>query len=160
MAREKFKFWLDLDKDGELLVAEQIDELKRSRQFTATIRNGIRLICDLKAGRLDILFELFPWVRADFLEYMASIQPQKSEADRAIAEQLARIETLLASDKSVSSVIAQESRGGPKKMAVPQFAAPVFDDDVELVAVSRVNGSANAAQNFLNSALNLVVTVR
>lgn len=156
MAREKFKFWLDMGKDEELLVAEQIDELKQSRQFTSTIRNGIRLICDLKAGKLDILFELFPWVRADFLEYMASVQPQKTDAERAIAEHLARIETLLVSDKIAAPVITEESRGGSKKMAVPQFAAPMLEDDTELLVISRTNTPANAAQNFLNSAFSLV----
>jgi len=70
MARFKFNFWLDCDKDNELLLADTIDDLKRQRAFTATIRDGIRLICDLRRGSLDVLFELFPWVRAEFLDYM------------------------------------------------------------------------------------------
>lgn len=64
MTREKFKFWLDLNKDDELLIAETIDELKRQRSFVSTIRDGIRLICDLRQGKLNVLFELFPWVKA------------------------------------------------------------------------------------------------
>lgn len=155
MAREKFKFWLDTNKDDELLVAEQINELKQGRQFTSTIRDGIRLICDLKAGRLDVLFELFPWVRAEFLEYMASVQPKQSDTDR-IAEHLARIEKLLATDKPVSPALVEEGRGRPKKMAVAQVAAPTFDDDANLLVVSKAKASGNAAQNFLNSAFRLV----
>ena len=53
------------------------------------------LMSDLRAGNLDVLFELFPWVRADFLEYMAAIQPQKSDTEMDILNNLARIETLL-----------------------------------------------------------------
>lgn len=65
--RERFFFWLNLEKSEEFEIADQITDLKQRRQFTKTIRDGIRLICDLRAGRLNVLFELFPWVRAEFV---------------------------------------------------------------------------------------------
>ena len=122
------------------------------------MRDGIRLVSDLRNGNLDVLFELFPWVRAEFLEYMASMQPQKSEAESAIAEQLSRIEELLSSDKTLSPVTIGEGRGGSKKMAVPHVAAPVFDDDDDspLLAVTKAKAAGSASQNFLNSAFKLV----
>ena len=60
--RMKFMFWLDTTKADEEQLIEQVEALKQTRLFSKTIRDGIRLICDLRAGQTDILFELFPWV--------------------------------------------------------------------------------------------------
>ncbi|GAB5426316.1 MAG: hypothetical protein Crog4KO_34630 [Crocinitomicaceae bacterium] len=73
--RIMFRFWLDIVKPDELKIADTIEILKNERSFTQTIRDGIRLIFDLKQGKLDVLFELFPWVRAEFMDYMRDIQP-------------------------------------------------------------------------------------
>lgn len=69
-----FKFWLNMNKADEEAIADQIELLKNERSFTEVIRDGIRLICDLRKGKLDVLFELFPWVRAEFMDYMREIQ--------------------------------------------------------------------------------------
>ena len=58
----KFTFWLDATKADEDELIDQIEILKQQRLFAKTIRDGIRLICDLRAGQVDVLFELFPWV--------------------------------------------------------------------------------------------------
>ena len=149
------KFWLDLDKPDHEEVNNIIFNFKSARTYSKAIRDGLRLIADLHTGRLDVLFELFPWVRAEFLEYMASVQPQQSQTER-IAEHLARIEKLLASDKSVTPALAGEGRGEPKKMQIGQVAAPTFDDDADVLVISKAKASGNAAQNFLNSAFNLI----
>ena len=57
-----FKFWLDTDKPDESDLIGVIPEMKRRRLFTPTLRDGIRLIRDLRAGQVDVLTELFPWV--------------------------------------------------------------------------------------------------
>lgn len=62
-------------KGEEAEIGETIEELKQERKFAPTIRDGIRLINDLRKGKLDVLFELFPWVRAEFMDYMREIQP-------------------------------------------------------------------------------------
>lgn len=59
----QFKFWLNANDDFELWLADEIAKLKSKRSFTRTIRDGIRLVIDLRAGKTDVLFELFPWVR-------------------------------------------------------------------------------------------------
>jgi hypothetical protein len=71
--RPRFNFWLNMDKPEEKLIANKIKALKLETLFTATIRDGIRLVCDLRDGKLDVLFELFPWVRAEFLQYMREV---------------------------------------------------------------------------------------
>jgi hypothetical protein len=80
---------------------------------------------------------------------MASVQPQKTEAELVISEQLARIETILANTGG-----SQQSNGvgEPKAMKVPPAAAPVFDDDdKDMLFVTKAASSGNATQNFLNS---------
>ena len=63
--RLRYVFWLNLNKLDEHALAEKIGELKARRTFSRTIRDGIRLICDLRQGRTDVLAELFPWVLAE-----------------------------------------------------------------------------------------------
>jgi hypothetical protein len=150
--RLKYMFWLDIAKDEEYGVAEQIEELKHTRKFSQTIRDGIRLICDLRQGRVEVLFELFPWVRAEFL---AGIQPSETPTERTISEQLKRLETLMLQQGNMPIQLADH--GGPKAMNVPQFDPPAFheDDDDDDTVVLKRDTTTNSAQNFINSMLNL-----
>lgn len=61
--RKRFMFWLDLNKRDEQDLAEQIDELKEQRGFAKAIRDGLRLLIDLRRGNVDVLLELFPDIR-------------------------------------------------------------------------------------------------
>lgn len=74
--RKRYSFWLDRRKPDERAVEDLISQMKADRAFTPSIRDGLRLMADLQAGKLDVLFELFPWVRAEFLEYMRELQPE------------------------------------------------------------------------------------
>ncbi len=60
--RQQYLFWLDMNKPADVELAVTIAELKTCRKFAQTIRDGIRLIEDLRAGRLDMLLTLFPSV--------------------------------------------------------------------------------------------------
>lgn len=80
--RLRFTFWLDVNKDDEAEIADKVEDLKRGRLFAQTIRDGIRLICNLRDGKLDVLFELFPWVKAEFIEYIREVQPVSAEESR------------------------------------------------------------------------------
>ena len=141
MARGRFTFWLNYDKDEEFLLAEEIDGLKHNRQFVRTIRNGIRLIGDLRKGRVDVLFELFPWVKVEFL---VGIQIQD---EAALRDKLTRMEKLLADTRTL------QLPAGPKPMEVPAFDLPRFDDDEDLFATIEVvpDTTTDCAANFLNS---------
>lgn len=155
MARGRFTFWLDYNKDEELLLADAIDDLKRKRRFVTTIRDGIRLICDLRQGRVEVLFELFPWVKS---EWLASSQPQETAGERALKEQLARIEQQLIQQGNTlirlpaSDQASHQLTTGPKAMNVPKFNLPVLDDDDETdILISPSTARSNSAQNFLNA---------
>ena len=144
MARGLFKFWLDFDKDEELLIAEEIDHLKKNRTFTKTIRDGIRLIGDLRRGRVAVLFELFPWVKAEFL---AGVQPP---VDDRLLQQLKRIEHQLI-EQGNTPIHLPARIGGPKPISVPQLSAPNLDEDDHMLIKIKQDTSTDSVQNFLNS---------
>ncbi len=136
--REKFVFWLTVSKDDELLLAEQIDQLKQRRRFLPTIRDGIRLVVDLRRGRVDVLCELFPWVSEIFAPPTASAE----------FEQMMR---RLIEQGSPQAPVPP----GPKRIEAPQFAAPAPDDDDEFDLDIRAVQGGVSGQNFVSSVMAL-----
>jgi hypothetical protein len=133
--REKFTFWLNLTNNSEYEIAEQITELKRKRSFSKTIRDGIRLIYDLRQGNTTVLVELFPWVKEN-------LKPQETTGEKVLREQLERLERLL---------IEQ----GNKPIALPattSLSETLLDEDLPSVFVQDVIADpAEARSNFANS---------
>jgi hypothetical protein len=84
----QFRFWLNIVKDDESVLADELSLLKSQRQFTQTIRDGVRLVLDLRAGKTDVLFELFPWVRqlAAPLPAPPAAQPRSAESPAPMPE--------------------------------------------------------------------------
>jgi hypothetical protein len=64
--RMRFTFWLDLLKTDEADLAALIEQYKEARAFVGAIRDGLRLISDLKQGRVGVLLEIAPWVQEYF----------------------------------------------------------------------------------------------
>ena len=64
--RLQHQFWLDANSETDNTLAELIEQLKNSKEYTNTIRRGIRIDFDLQRGRLDSLFALYPWVKELF----------------------------------------------------------------------------------------------
>jgi hypothetical protein len=132
-------FWLDVRKRDEYALSEQIDELKQKRLYAKTLREGIRLICDLRAGRLDVLFELFPWVQVEFLKHMQTIQPVRSEAEQELQRQLERLERLMLERGYV-----------PEQSARPLPSRPELPPPLETLPPDH---DTTASENFLNAFL-------
>ena len=126
--RLKFMFWLDMTKEDEVWLADAIEDLKQRRQFSQTIRDGIRLIRDLRAGRTDVLLSMFPWLAAD-LSASAS-----KNGDATLRHELDRLRELILTQGS----------------AFPTRSA---DEDVPLT-VKTSNDNASA-KNFLSSIMSL-----
>lgn len=80
--RKRFTFWLNDEKSDESALIGQVDHLKQKRSFSKTIRDGIRLITSLSSGSMDVLFELFPFVRAEFLQYVESLQINSENGEK------------------------------------------------------------------------------
>lgn len=146
-----FKFWLNLDKENEEVIADTIEHLKSNRSFTETIRNGIRLIVDLQAGKTDVLFQLFPFVKAK-LESSSSGGSDTGNLSRDIA----RLETLiLKQGTSTNNQIMKPVSGSLQQIGgIKPLAIPVFDEDEDdgLLTVTKHEGAGlQANMNFLKS---------
>lgn len=79
--RARLTLCLDLHRADESALADSIATLKANRTFATTVRDGIRLMVDLRAGRTDVLFTFFPWIRD-------SIQPTPSAEFNDILRQM------------------------------------------------------------------------
>lgn len=83
----QYRFWLDILNPSQHALAYRLDEMKlnKTRLFHKTIRDALRLLFDLQAGKVDVLFELFP----DLQDHW------KSQAEKDLQERLARLESRL-----------------------------------------------------------------
>ena len=137
--RLRFTFWLDMQKMDEAAIAEIIDQLKQNRSFVATIRDGIRLVADLRAGRTGVLFELFPWIKD-------TLQPaQPAPAEQGLQEQIARLEALLLAQGNIP---IHSPLAAPTK---PELPRTVRESRVKIAATSGKADAKTVAQNFANS---------
>lgn len=154
--RLRYTFWLNLIDPAENLIAERIEMLKANRTFAKTIRDGIRLICDLRTGQLEVLFELFPWVKA---ELNAVTQPQSIAGEVDLQRQLARLEKLLTEQRHPLPPLPVPLQpvpiGGPRALNAPKFDLPHLDDDDSETLVVQRDTRTDSALNFLNSMLRL-----
>ena len=143
--RLRFTFWLDLHKAGEAELAETIDGLKQERSFASTIRDGIRLVCDLRAGRLDVLSELFPWVS----EALQPVSP--APVDARLQEQIARLETLLLAQGNVPiRSSADAPRSSVRKASKPLVEVTASKASAETVAKNFLNSMKGLASGFFD----------
>jgi len=133
--RLRFTFWLDVEKDAEYELAETIDELKQQRRFSETIRDGIRLICDLREGRTDSLYELFPWVKIE----------NGGTPDQSLQQEIESLRQLL---------LAQQGLERASYNTEPdRFDTFDDDDDIDLEIKETSDGASTS--NFLNSLMGL-----
>lgn len=58
--RLKFTFWLNINKSDEQELSEIIEDLKAQRGFASAIRDGLRIVWELRQGKTDTLYRLFP----------------------------------------------------------------------------------------------------
>jgi hypothetical protein len=58
--RVMMRFWLDANNPTDRALGQWLERLKKQRQYTATIRQALRLYRDLQRGRLEVMRELFP----------------------------------------------------------------------------------------------------
>jgi hypothetical protein len=133
-----YRFWLDITHDEEYEIAESIESLKQERSFTRTIRDGIRLICDLRQGRVEVLLSLFPWIREHFVQESS---PQFLPENDPLRLQIDQISKLLL-----------ERGAAPVDMPRrPQTQLPAPQDAEDLLEVTQAKNDANnnSTWNFM-----------
>jgi len=135
-------FWLDMSKSDEVELAEEIEILKQQRLFSETLRDGIRLICDLRAGRTDRLFAMFPWL-------VGEVDRKADAQSLAIQQELERLWSVLASQS-----VASGTQGDLQLAPTSGFAAASSgEDEIKLQVKATKNGASG--KNFLSSLMSL-----
>lgn len=146
--RYTFRFMLDVMHDNQLLLAEELDELKRQRKYTSTILNALSLFQDLKKGSTKLLRQMFPGiVQSIESEYAMLHKPVIDVA--SLEERIRGLEQRLIAQ--VIPALPTPAPAGPKLLNIPKVDAPTFDDD-DMPALSiKKDTSTNSAGNFLSS---------
>lgn len=134
--RVMLRFFLDKHKADERELWHEAESLKKERQFAPTLRDGLRLMSDLRAGRFDALFDLFDWIPG-WIE--TEVERRINERMVNTNDRLARIEAELAMLKTAP--------------ALRPVAAP--DDDGLLVVTKAKSDGKASAENFLSAAFSL-----
>lgn len=146
--RLQFNFWLDMEKPAEEIIADMIEVLKNKRQFAKTIRDGIRLIVDLRNGNTSVLLELFPHLRLQEMQ----AQPDRVGGDVELKNAILNLRDTIADSQSIKTI-----QSGIQSLNKPALQAPTFDDDdldLEL-EVRKDMTKSNSGQNFINSLMAL-----
>lgn len=153
--RVQHRFWLDAMNDDDLLLMEEIDDMKAKRSFTDTVRDGLRLMSSLRKGEVGVLLELFPDIRQ--LLQLPSVPSTGGGGElRKLESKLDAIQTALLQQQAPAGLLmAAKDTGGAgnaKSLTAKTLAMPTFDDDDDLiVATKRKSDGGQSATNFLNA---------
>lgn len=148
MSRYRFPFWLDTNKDEERLLMELIGELKRKRRFAKVVRDGIRLVVDLREGRIEVLTELFPWIT----ERLSNAPVKVTENNDRLHREIADLKKVILEQRTVPEDAPLVAAPVLKSVQKAQTPAPA---DLPTLKVSKARGDSSAASNFLHSIVGL-----
>ena len=152
--RKRMGFWINYDKDDDLLVAETIDVLKSRRKYQRAILQGIQLMYSLWEGRVDVLLTMFPWV-AEVIVQPAPAPPDTGHLERQIAD-LKRLimeqGAISAPPKDYPQMKSNNTLGIGKKMALPMFDD---DDDGSTLILSKSTSASINGDNLLAGMMGL-----
>lgn len=117
--RIRYAFWLDIKKSDEEKLSDDIELLKNKRSFAKAIRDGLRLILSLREGSVDVLLELFPFVKE-------KLQPSPMPSDDDLKRRLDWMEQLLLAQYKGDGGIKMASVGeGRPRTSPPPMTAPI-----------------------------------
>jgi len=176
------KFQLNINRDIEAWLHEWIPILTKERKFSQYVRDGLSimiqiaewgmsatsvliLLSELREGKRDKLYEMFPHLREDTQPAAPPPQPMPPAPNTTeLAKEIAtQIILQGGADKILMQSTGQQMDSnrtgqGAKMLTQQQFALPTFDDDEaetqEAIAVTK-NTTQDSAANFLNAAMAL-----
>lgn len=152
--RKRFMFWLRDDKPDEHYLIDLIDYLKSRGEFASTVRDGLRLVYDLRQRKWDTLFEMFPEIETDINQRIleAKIEAYETAAGRPIQVVQQQAQGLLLDQQHPAP-----PPPGPQPMQIAQIAAPAFDDDDDDMPLDiRPAQDTDSGRNLVNSVMALV----
>lgn len=96
-------------RDSDLELEALIDDLTQKRTLSSVVRASVPLMADLQAGRLDVLFSLFPHLRAQFVQDTVL---DKARYDCELLERLVDIAAEVLLPPAYYRVVQQEVQNG------------------------------------------------
>jgi len=133
MARKRYMFWLDSDKEEEKQLMDTIAALKKQRKFASAIREGLQL---QSTDRVT--------------------PPTNGGAGDDSLKHIEKMLELILTATKPNGGYEMQSTGGPKPLAAPTLAMPTFEDEDEPVLKLGKSQQPNAAQNFMASLSGIV----
>lgn len=161
MTRLKFDFRLNTANEHEKGIVKLINELKAERKYVGAVRDGLRLIADLRAGKIDVLVELFPWIVEAFKVQTIETAPPDSGSNIIVLNEIRHLQDLFlqygTNDKrqDAKSVISSGLKPAGLKplQGAHALPMPVFDEEDTLVLNRDTH--TDASQNFMDAALGI-----
>lgn len=153
-------FWLNIWNGTEGQLDNAVQELKKQRKFAETVRDGLRLILDLRAGSLVVLFELFPHLQERLTAQPVSAisQPPPAPNTTELAKEIAtQIILQGGADKILMQSTGQGSKqiGGFKPLPLPTFDEDETEAETQPTIAVTKNVSINAIDNFISAMTSL-----
>lgn len=130
----KYQFRNDHPMDRH--VEDILNYWKGGRKEITNLRKAIALYYALEQGDLSELFEVFP-------QYKTQFAPNTADA-------LEQFMQILQHQQGVQAPAA-----GPKQIAAPTLAMPIFEEDTEPTLLLRTNNSTDSSKNFVTALRNM-----
>ncbi len=138
----KYQFRNDHPTDQH--VEDILNFWKTGKQEITNLRKAVALYYALEQGDLPILFEVFP-------QYKAQFAPNTAEALEQFMQILQQQQQVIQPKQESQSA----GQGGPKQIAAPNFAMPVFEDDDEPTVLIRASTNTDSSMNFVAALRNI-----
>ncbi len=135
--RQTRKFQLRHNHPIDAHVSEILDFSRSQRREVTVIRDGVRLLWALENNDLNVLFELFPHLKTQFLPDGINLIEQ--------------IQSMILNSQVLPAQSPAKQSSGLKALKAPTFALPIFEDDDEDLptVITRRSTSTDAGANFL-----------
>lgn len=140
--RQTRKFQLRHNNPIDVHVGEILDYSRSQRREVTVIRDGVRLLWALENNDLNVLFELFPHLKDQFIPGGTALLDQ--------------IQSLFLNSQVLPQAAPALPHAGLKSLKAPTFELPTFDDDDELpTLVTNKNMTNDPGLNFIGGLMNL-----
>ena len=151
--RKQFKFWLNVLHPQEKYLADVIQWLTEQGEFVRSVRDGLRLIYDLRFQKDHAsLLELFPDIRDRLSIPTPPITGGggQSELAKEIAAQIILMNGNTGYLMQSGSGSAQPAMTTGRQLTAPKFDLPSFEDDSdEPTVLVRASTSTDSAANLI-----------
>lgn len=130
----KYQFRNDHPVDQH--VEDILNFWKHGKQEITNLRKAVALYYALEQGDLPQLFEAFP-------QYKTQFAPDTAQALQQFMQILER--------QQLAQAQPPQPAAGPKQIAAPTFAMPIFEEDDEPTVLVRATTSTDSSLNFVTS---------